>query len=95
MILGISSAVVDNVPLMAAAQNMYDLSTFPTDHPFWLMLAYTTGTGGSLLIIGSAAGVAAMGITKINFGWYLKNVSVWVLLGYLSGWLLLSMTLGS
>ncbi|MEY3152516.1 MAG: sodium:proton antiporter NhaD, partial [Bacteroidota bacterium] len=72
MILGISSAVVDNVPLMAAAQNMYDLSTFPTDHPFWLMLAYTTGTGGSLLIIGSAAGVAAMGITKINFGWYLK-----------------------
>jgi Na+/H+ antiporter NhaD/arsenite permease-like protein len=95
MILGISSAVVDNVPLMAAAQNMYDLSTFPTDHPFWLMLAYTTGTGGSLLIIGSAAGVAAMGITKINFGWYLKNVSFWVLLGYLSGWLLLSMTLGS
>jgi Na+/H+ antiporter NhaD/arsenite permease-like protein len=59
------------------------------------MLAYTTGTGGSLLIIGSAAGVAAMGITKINFGWYLKNVSFWVLLGYLSGWLLLSMTLGS
>jgi len=95
MILGISSAVVDNVPLMAAAQNMYDLSTFPTDHPFWLMLAYTTGTGGSLLIIGSAAGVAAMGITKINFGWYLKNVSVWVLLGYLSGWLMLLMTLGS
>jgi Na+/H+ antiporter NhaD/arsenite permease-like protein len=95
MILGISSAVVDNVPLMAAAQNMYELTSFPTDHPLWLMLAYTTGTGGSLLIIGSAAGVAAMGITKINFGWYLKNVSFWVLLGYLSGWLLLSMTLGS
>lgn len=95
MILGISSAVVDNVPLMAAAQNMYDLTTYPTDHPFWLMLAYTTGTGGSLLIIGSAAGVAAMGLTKISFGWYLKNVSLWVLLGYLAGWLLLSMTLGS
>jgi Na+/H+ antiporter NhaD/arsenite permease-like protein len=95
MILGISSAVVDNVPLMAAAQNMYELTSFPTDHPLWLMLAFTTGTGGSLLIIGSAAGVAAMGITKINFGWYLKNVSFWVLLGYLSGWLLLSMTLGS
>lgn len=95
MILGISSAVVDNVPLMAAAQNMYDLTTYPTDHAFWLMLAYTTGTGGSLLIIGSAAGVAAMGLTKINFGWYLKNVSFWVLLGYLAGWLLLSMTLGS
>ena len=80
---------------MAAAQNMYDLTTYPTDHPFWLMLAYTTGTGGSLLIIGSAAGVAAMGLTKISFGWYLKNVSLWVLLGYLAGWLLLSMTLGS
>ena len=95
MLLGISSAVVDNVPLMAAAQNMYDLSTYPTDHPFWLMLAYTTGTGGSLLIIGSAAGVAAMGLTKINFVWYLKNVTLWALLGYVSGWLLLSMTLSS
>ena len=95
MLLGISSAVVDNVPLMAAAQNMYDLSTYPTDHPFWLMLAYTTGTGGSLLIIGSAAGVAAMGLTKINFLWYLKNVTLWALLGYVSGWLLLSMTLSS
>ncbi|MCE2757174.1 MAG: sodium:proton antiporter NhaD [Chitinophagaceae bacterium] len=95
MILGISSAVVDNVPLMAAAQNMYDLTIYPTDHPFWLMLAYTTGTGGSLLIIGSAAGIAAMGLTKINFGWYLKNVSFWVLLGYLSGWIWLSMSLGS
>jgi Na+/H+ antiporter NhaD/arsenite permease-like protein len=95
MLLGISSAVVDNVPLMAAAQNMYDLSTYPTDHPFWLMLAYTTGTGGSLLIIGSAAGVAAMGLTKINFVWYLKNVTLWALLGYVFGWLLLSMTLSS
>ncbi|GDX44448.1 hypothetical protein LBMAG23_14250 [Bacteroidota bacterium] len=95
MILGISSALVDNVPLMAAAQNMYDLTIYPTDHPFWLMLAYTTGTGGSLLIIGSAAGIAAMGLTKINFGWYLKNVSFWVLLGYLSGWIWLSMSLGS
>lgn len=95
MLLGVSSAVVDNVPLMAAAQRMYDLNVFPTDHPFWLMLAYTTGTGGSLLIIGSAAGVAAMGLTKINFIWYLKHVSFWVLIGYLSGWLFLSMTLGS
>jgi Na+/H+ antiporter NhaD/arsenite permease-like protein len=59
------------------------------------MLAYTTGTGGSLLIIGSAAGVAAMGLTKINFMWYLKHVSFWVLIGYLTGWLLLSMTIGS
>ena len=95
MLLGFSSAVIDNVPLMAAAQRMYDLNVFETDHPFWLMLAYTTGTGGSLLIIGSAAGVAAMGLTKINFMWYLKHISFWVLIGYLSGWLFLSMTLGS
>ena len=95
MLLGVSSAVIDNVPLMAAAQRMYDLNVFATDHPFWLMLAYTTGTGGSLLIIGSAAGVAAMGLTKINFMWYLKHISFWVLIGYLSGWLFLSMTLGS
>lgn len=95
MLLGVSSAVVDNVPLMAAAQRMYELNVFTTDHPFWLMLAFTTGTGGSLLIIGSAAGVAAMGLTKINFMWYLKHVSFWVLIGYLSGWLFLSMTLGS
>jgi len=95
MLLGVSSAVIDNVPLMAAAQRMYDLNVFATDHPFWLMLAYTTGTGGSLLIIGSAAGIAAMGLTKINFMWYFKHVSFWVLIGYLSGWLLLSMTLGS
>ncbi|MEY2586407.1 MAG: hypothetical protein RLY11_256, partial [Bacteroidota bacterium] len=95
MMLGLSSALVDNVPLMAAAQNMYDLSIYPTDHPLWLFLAYTTGTGGSLLIIGSAAGIAAMGLTKINFFWYLRNVSLWALLGYISGWLILSMTLGS
>ena len=95
MLLGISSAVIDNVPLMAAAQRMYELNVFGTDHPFWLMLAYTTGTGGSLLIIGSAAGVAAMGMTKINFIWYLKHVTLWILIGYLSGWLYLSMTLGS
>lgn len=95
MMLGLSSALVDNVPLMAAAQNMYDLSIYPTDHPLWLFLAYTTGTGGSLLIIGSAAGIAAMGLTKINFFWYLRNVTLWALLGYISGWLILSMTLGS
>lgn len=93
MLLGVSSAIVDNIPLMAAAQRMYDLNVFATDHPFWMMLAYTTGTGGSLLIIGSAAGVAAMGMTKIKFVWYLKKVCPWVLLGYIAGWLFLSMTL--
>ena len=94
MMLGMLSAIIDNVPLVAATQNMYELSTFPTDHPFWLSIAFTTGVGGSLLIIGSAAGVAAMGMTQINFFWYLKNVSLWVLLGYLSGWMILSVTLG-
>lgn len=67
------SAIVDNVPLVAASQGMYDLSVYPTDHPFWEFLALTTGTGGSAIIIGSAAGVAVMGIEQINFMWYLKK----------------------
>ena len=70
--IGLLSAVVDNVPLVAAAQGMYSLTQYPTDHFFWEFLAYTTGTGGSALIIGSAAGVAAMGMEKITFVWYLK-----------------------
>lgn len=85
MVLGGLSAIIDNVPLVAATQGMYSLSDFGTDHPFWLFLAYCSGTGGSMLIIGSAAGVAAMGLTKIEFFWYLKRVSFWALLGYLSG----------
>ena len=85
MVLGGLSAIIDNVPLVAATQGMYSLSDFGTDHPFWLFLAYCSGTGGSMLIIGSAAGVAAMGLTKIEFFWYLKKVSFWALLGYLSG----------
>lgn len=83
--LGILSAIVDNVPLVAAAQGMYDLTVYPQDHPFWIFLAYCTGTGGSILIIGSAAGVAAMGIEKIDFFWYLKRISLLALLGYLAG----------
>jgi Na+/H+ antiporter NhaD/arsenite permease-like protein len=83
--LGGLSAIIDNVPLVAATQGMYSLSEFPTDHPFWLFLAYCSGTGGSMLIIGSAAGVAAMGLTKIEFFWYLKKVSLWASLGYLAG----------
>ncbi len=83
--LGILSAIIDNVPLVAATQGMYTLAEFPKDHPFWLFIAYCTGTGGSILIIGSAAGVAAMGITKIEFFWYIKKISLWALLGYLSG----------
>lgn len=83
--IGVLSSVVDNVPLVAAAQGMYSLQTFPTDHYFWEFLAYCTGTGGSILIIGSAAGVAAMGLEKINFIWYLKKVAWLALIGYLSG----------
>ena len=84
-VLGVLSSIVDNVPLVAAAQGMYSLTDFPQDHPFWQFMAYCTGTGGSILIIGSAAGVAAMGLTKIEFFWYLKKISGWALLGYLAG----------
>ena len=83
--LGIVSSIVDNVPLVAAAQGMYDLSVYPTDHHFWELIALTTGTGGSALIIGSAAGVAAMGMVKIDFMWYLKNISWIALLGFITG----------
>lgn len=83
--IGLLSAIVDNVPLVAAAQGMYDLNHYPTDHYFWEFLAYCTGTGGSVLIIGSAAGVAAMGMEKISFFWYLKKISLLALLGYFAG----------
>jgi Na+/H+ antiporter NhaD/arsenite permease-like protein len=83
--LGLLSALVDNVPLVAASQGMYDLSTYPTDHPFWEFLALTTGTGGSAIIIGSAAGVAVMGIEKIDFIWYLKKISWLALIGFAAG----------
>ena len=83
--IGLLSSVVDNVPLVAATQGMYSLDVFPTDHYFWEFLAYSTGTGGSILIIGSAAGVAAMGIEKINFIWYLKRIGWLALVGYIAG----------
>lgn len=83
--LGLLSAIIDNVPLVAATMGMYDLQTFPTDHSFWELIAYCAGTGGSILIIGSAAGVAAMGIEKIDFLWYLKKISLVALIGYLAG----------
>jgi Na+/H+ antiporter NhaD/arsenite permease-like protein len=85
MSIGLLSAVVDNVPLVAAAQGMYSLEQYPTDHYFWEFLAYCAGTGGSALIIGSAAGVAAMGLEKIEFFWYLKKISWLALIGYLAG----------
>jgi Na+/H+ antiporter NhaD/arsenite permease-like protein len=80
--VGLLSAVVDNVPLLAATLGMYD---FPLNDEFWLMICYCTGTGGSCLIIGSAAGVAVMGIENISFSWYLKNMALLALVGYLSG----------
>jgi Na+/H+ antiporter NhaD/arsenite permease-like protein len=83
--LGLLSALVDNVPLVAASQGMYDLSTYPMDHPFWEFLALTTGTGGSAIIIGSSAGVAVMGIEKIDFIWYLKKISLLALVGFVAG----------
>jgi Na+/H+ antiporter NhaD/arsenite permease-like protein len=83
--IGLASAVVDNVPLVAAAQGMYPLSVFPVNHYFWEFLAYCAGTGGSILIIGSAAGVAVMGLENIRFGWYVKRIAFPALLGYFGG----------
>lgn len=85
MMIGILSAIVDNVPLVAASMGMYHLGNFPTDHFLWQFLAYCAGTGGSVLIVGSAAGIAAMGLEKINFLWYSKRISGLALVGYFSG----------
>lgn len=82
---GLLSAIVDNVPLVAACMGMYDMTTYPPDHDFWELLAYCAGTGGSILIIGSAAGVASMGILKIDFLWYLKKISIYAAVGYFAG----------
>ncbi|MDX2302178.1 MAG: sodium:proton antiporter NhaD [Microscillaceae bacterium] len=89
VLIGILSAVVDNVPLVAGAMGMYTLETYPPDHIFWELLAYCAGTGGSMLIIGSAAGVATMGILKIEFFWYLKKIGWVAALGYFAGFLYL------
>lgn len=85
ILIGLFSSVIDNVPLVAATQGMYSLSQYPTDSFLWEFLAYCAGTGGSILIIGSAAGVAAMGMEKIEFFWYAKRISLIALLGYLAG----------
>ena len=84
--LGLLSAIVDNVPLVAAAMGLYPLNDFTMDHHVWEMMAYCAGTGGSILIIGSAAGVVVMGMEKIPFGWWLRKISLPVLIGYLAGW---------
>jgi Na+/H+ antiporter NhaD/arsenite permease-like protein len=84
-LIGLLSAIVDNVPLVAASMGMYSLETYPMDHMIWEYLAYCAGTGGSILIIGSAAGVAVMGMEKIDFIWYLKRISFLAMLGYFGG----------
>lgn len=84
-LIGLLSAIVDNVPLVAGAMGMYPMSVYPQGHPFWELLAYCAGTGGSALIIGSAAGVAIMGILKIDFMWYLRRISLLALAGYFAG----------
>lgn len=88
IVIGLLSAIVDNVPLVAAAQGMYEIAPtgeFAANGHFWEFLAYCAGTGGSALIIGSAAGVAAMGLEKIDFMWYLKKISWLAIIGYFSG----------
>lgn len=85
LLIGIVSAVVDNVPIVAAAMGMYDLQTYPVDAKLWEFLAYCAGTGGSILLIGSAAGVAVMGMEKLEFGWYLRKISWLALIGYVAG----------
>lgn len=84
-VIGLLSAVIDNVPLVAASMGMYPLTEYPMDHKLWEFMAYAAGTGGSALIIGSAAGVAAMGMEKIDFIWYLKKITWLALLGYFAG----------
>lgn len=85
MLIGLASAVIDNVPLVAATMGMYDLSTVPLDSSLWRLIAYCAGTGGSLLVIGSAAGVALMGLEKVDFLWYAKKITLPAALGYFAG----------
>ena len=84
-LIGLLSAVVDNVPLVAASMGMYSMDVYPQDHLIWEYLAYCAGTGGSILIIGSAAGVAVMGMEKIDFIWYTKKISIVAMMGYFGG----------
>ena len=82
MMLGVLSAIIDNVPLVAASMGMYN---FPLDDYLWHFIAYAAGTGGSMLIIGSAAGVAAMGMERIDFIWYLRKISWLAMTGFVAG----------
>ena len=81
----IASALIDNVPLVAATMGMYDLADYGTDDKLWQLIALCAGTGGSILVIGSASGVALMGLEKVDFLWYAKKVSVGAAIGYFAG----------
>ena len=85
VIIGLGSSVIGNVSLVAASIKMYPLTLVPPDSHFWNLLAFSTGTGGSIFIIGSAAGIALMGLEKISFNWYLKNISLLAFTGFLTG----------
>jgi Na+/H+ antiporter NhaD/arsenite permease-like protein len=85
IILGFLSAIIDNVPLVAASMGMYDMATYPIDSKLWHFSAYSAGTGGSMLIIGSAAGVAAMGMERIDFIWYLRKIAWLAFIGFFAG----------
>lgn len=84
-VIGIASALIDNVPLVAATMGMYDLADYGTDDKLWQLIALCAGTGGSILVIGSASGVALMGLEKVDFLWYAKKVSVGAAIGYFAG----------
>ncbi len=94
VLLGFGSAIVDNVPLVAASMGMYTPEQIPGDDKLWHLLAYTAGTGGSMLIIGSAAGVAAMGLEQIDFMWYMRKVAWVAMLGFLAGAAVFLLTYG-
>lgn len=85
IVIGLASAIVDNVPLVAAAMGMYELTQYPMDSTFWNLIAYCAGTGGSILVIGSAAGVAFMGLERVQFFWYMRRIGLSALVGYFAG----------
>jgi len=92
--IGLASAVIDNVPLVAAVMGMYSLTQYPTDSTFWNLIAYCAGTGGSILVIGSAAGIAYMGMEKVQFFWYFRRVGIAALIGYFAGIGIFKLTVG-
>lgn len=83
--IGLASAVIDNVPLVAASMGMYSLEQYPADNSLWVLIAFCAGTGGSILLIGSAAGVVFMGMEQVDFFWYIKRISLSALIGYFAG----------